>query len=340
MPQWDRQVIRRILLVKLSSLGDIIHSTACLAPLRRTFPDASITMVVEKRFAAAVRYNPHLDHLIEVERTGALGRLLPAVAFHLNARGDAFDLAIDLQGKFHSALWVYGSHAAEMAGFGQWRPGWNARAIDLRQHAVRDLSCLMQDLGVRMKDPRPEIFLLPTAIDRVRRILEEAGLKRRGFLLVNPFSRVATRHWTEDRMAELIRRVRKRFGLPVVLMGAEYQRRQSQSLMVKVGEPQCLSWIGRTLLEEAFCLIRDARILVSVDSGPVHAAAALGTPVVALFGPSLPQRTGPWGEGHEVVQNRVPPSHRAYRRDWRRTYMQSIGVDEVFRAVEKILACE
>jgi ADP-heptose:LPS heptosyltransferase len=97
------------------------------------------------------------------------------------------------------------------------------------------------------------------------------------------------------------------------------------------------SLAGCVSLGEALCLFRRARLMISCDSGPLHAAAALGTPVVALFGPTLPEHTGPWGPGHRVVQASRPTHHHAYRRDHGRQYMGALGVQAVADAVQGAL---
>jgi ADP-heptose:LPS heptosyltransferase len=97
------------------------------------------------------------------------------------------------------------------------------------------------------------------------------------------------------------------------------------------------SLAGRLALGEALCLIRRARLMVSCDSGPMHAAAALGTPVVALFGPTLPEYTGPWGARHRVVQASRPRDHHAFRSDRGRRHMEALGVQAVAAAVQEAL---
>ena len=99
-----------------------------------------------------------------------------------------------------------------------------------------------------------------------------------------------------------------------------------------------ISLAGRLTLAEALCLFRRARLMISCDSGPMHAAAALGTPVVALFGPTLPERTGPWGSEHVVLQAERPPEHHAYRSDDARRYISALTVDAMMAGVQRALA--
>jgi ADP-heptose:LPS heptosyltransferase len=332
----DPGSVRRILVVKLSSLGDIVHVTPCLRALRRHFPSARIDMAVGACHADLVRQDPNLDGLIESEprRLGWLARARATRRSLRPYRGTGYDLAIDYQGALRSALHVYLSGARVRAGRGGFRPGWQCVVRpDLRLHAVEVCAGITRALGVPITDLTPEVFLCPHADASLATLLAQAGLPGEGFLLVNPFSRWHSKEWPLDRFAELIRRLTADAKVPVAVSGAAERVADASALLELLGPGRAVSLVGRLSLAEAMCLYRRAAVMVTGDSGPMHVAAAQGTRLVALFGPTHPERTGPWGAGHCVIQKSRPARHHAYREDADRTHIGAIEVGTVYRAL-------
>jgi len=143
--------------------------------------------------------------------------------------------------------------------------------------------------------------------------------------------------WPLDRYAQLMHRLREDLRLPIIITGGLDEVEQSLVLTQLLRAGTAISLVGRLTLGQALCLYQRARLMVTGDSGPMHAAAALGTRIVALFGPTLPERTGPWGRDHIVIQKARPPSHYAYRSDRNRKYMRAIEVETVYEAVRSAL---
>jgi ADP-heptose:LPS heptosyltransferase len=337
----EPEQVRRILVVKLSSLGDIVHVTPCVRALRHRFPHAHIVMAIDQCFADVVRCNPHLDGLIESDPrcSGWLARLLQtrhALSRHTRPR---FDLAIDFQGVRRSALYVYLSHARLQGGRGGWRPGWNVVcAPRAGQHAVTVCADIAQALDIPVENLSPEVFLSEEADATVHTLLTSMDVPAKDFLLVNPFSRWRSKEWPLSRYADLIRRITHEWTLPVVLSGSRDRCGQAEQLYRLIGSRRVVSLVGRLTLAQALCLYQRAGVMVTGDSGPMHVAAALGTKLIALFGPTLPECTGPWGEGHRIIQERRPPTHHTYLNDDGGEYMRAIEVEVVYNAVAEVLA--
>jgi heptosyltransferase I len=329
---------RRILAVKLSSFGDVVHATAGLAALRRAFPAADIRVAVERRWAPLLAACPDVDGLLEASSRVPLSprhvwEVRRTLALACRGAGP-FDLALDFQGTRRSALWIYLSGAGIKAGRGAPRPGWRATIVpDRARHAVRACADVCASIGVAAGDLDPVLRTTPRDEARVDAILDGADLPRHGFVLLNPFSVWRSKCWDERRAAELAARVAGATDVAVVLTGGDDERAPADAVVRLAGHGRVSSLAGRLALGEALCLYRRARLMVSCDSGPMHAAAALGTPVVALFGPTFPEHTGPWGRGHTVVQASRPADHHAYRRADGRQHMDALGVDAVATAV-------
>lgn len=332
----DFSTANRILVVKLSSLGDVIHATPCLKAIRRSFPKAEIVMAVDSRFAPVVRHNPNLDVVIESQgwMSGTLGYFRWVLKELAPFRDKPFELAVDLQGTPRSAAWIYLSRSRFMAGRGGWRPGWDVGfKPDLSRHAVRVCADIARLIGVELEDLETEIHLAEEDDSHLVRILTRAGLPLEGFILINPFSRWISKAWPVECYAELVARLRRDPRLPVVISGGPGEEADAVELLRLLASGSATSLVGQLSLGEALCLYRRARVFVTGDTGPMHAAAALGTPTVALFGPTLPERTGPWGTGHLVIHRSIPTFHHAYRSDLGRSHIRAIDVETVHRAV-------
>ncbi len=325
------------LVVKLSSMGDIIMSTPCLRAIRRADPTAHIAMAVGREFLPLVEHNSYINEILVRETHGKTRRLrtiTQAVRTFASRRGPRFDFAFDLQGNFHSATWVYCSGATTKAGIGKHRIGWPTIVpADLTRHSSDLCATVLRQCGIPVDDLMPELHWSPDADREVAQRLQQSGLPAKGFVLISPFSLWRSKEWPQARYGSLIRRLEAQFGVPIVVTGTEIEGRHASELLQLIQGTRAVSFVGDLSLEQVLCLYRRARLLISGDSGPMHAAAALGTPVVALFGPTWPEVTGPQGSEHRVVQACRPPHHTTYREADAQCYMLAISEDEVFNAV-------
>jgi ADP-heptose:LPS heptosyltransferase len=328
----DRPV--SVLVVKLSSLGDVIHVTGALRAIRQALPLARIALAVEGRWHDVVCHNPNVDLLVEAAPEHRLSlSYLGEIRRRLAAHGP-YDIAMDFQGTRRSAAWVYLSRARVKMGRGRFRPGWRqACEPDLTQHAVTVCADLCRIAGIGVVDPAPEIHTDVREEERIGRVLAEEGLPPRGYVVLNPFSRWPSKSWPLENAAEVIRRLQAATQRPLVLSGGPEDRDHAAALQALLGPCVVPSLVGRLSLGAALCLIRRSRLMVSCDSGPMHAAAAFGVPTIALFGPTHAERTGPWGPGHRVLQAKRPPIHHAYRTDPGGTYMRLLEVNAICDAI-------
>jgi ADP-heptose:LPS heptosyltransferase len=213
-----------VLVVKLSSMGDIVHVTPCLRALRRAFPTASIAMAVERRFVPLVRHSPHLDEIVEVDPgQGRWASWLEPWRHLAGRRRPRFDLAIDFQGTRRSAAWIYASAARIRAGRRrgagrEWRPGWH-RVVSPApgRHAVRVCADVAASVGVPVVELDPELHVSPGAEERLNARLAAAGVPPSGFVLVNPFTRWTSKSWPIDHYRALVTRLSGEVRAPIVV---------------------------------------------------------------------------------------------------------------------------
>jgi heptosyltransferase-1 len=338
-----------ILIVKLSAIGDVIHTLPSLAALRRCYPQAHISWVVEEAASDLLADHPMLDRVLVSRRRRWVrdlmeGRDRAAVlregtAFLRALRDRPYDLVIDFHGLFKSAVLVLLSRGRRRLGYDSLQEGsglvLNEKIPeDMTKHAVERYLDFARHLGCETSKPEFPIALQEAHFRRVSKLLAAKAVdSARGFVAVSPVAYWETKLWDEAKFAAVCDRIVRELGLPVVFTGEspEGPIARIRSLM----EAPSASAAGETSLRELAALYKEASVLLTTDSGPMHLAAAVGTPVVALFGPTSAERTGPYGEGHVVIRRDMDCSPCFRKSCETLECMKTIGVDEVFEAVKE-----
>jgi heptosyltransferase I len=316
----SRREFRRILIIKPSSFGDVIHALPVLHGLRRRFPRARISWLVNHNCAELLEGQPALDEIIRFDRKryGRVGRGLAAttdfVRFIADLQARRFDLALDLQGLFRSGFLTFCSGAPVRIGFSSAREfAWafyteRVAVRDPNMHAVDRNWLFARKLGFDDGAVKFHLEVQPQAQASVRRMLAEGGLQPgQPYLLMAPGTRWETKIWPAAHFAEVARQVRDQYGLSVVLtgMGTEAPIAHRVASMSSRG---IIDVAGRTSLAELIALVEGAAAVVMHDSGPMHLASALGKPMVAIYGPTSPARTGPYRRESAVTRLDLPCS--------------------------------
>ncbi len=334
-----------ILIVKLSALGDVIHTLPSLAALRKLCPEAHITWVVEEAASGLLVSHPHLDEVLISRRKSWIadikaGRVRLAwqemKLFIRNLRKRSYDLVIDFHGLFKSSLIVFLSKGKRKLGYDSWQ---ELSGLFLNEKIPEDMSKHAVDryfdfpLYLGAKKERIE-FILPQNADaekKVQLMLENYGLAENKFIAINPIAYWETKLWDNQKFAELGDLIQQKLDRKVIFTGSEKALiGQITSKMVSQG----INLGGQTSLPELAVLFRKAQIVITTDSGPMHLACAVGTPVIALFGPTDPSRTGPYGLGHTIVRSSLPCSPCFLKKCSTTKCMQEITPEHVFSIVE------
>lgn len=332
----------RIALIKLSSLGDVVHALPVAATLRARVPDAHVTWIVECHEAAVLSGHPALDALVPIDTRRwrrarglrDLGDVVHAVnQVRRRLRAAAFDVALDLQGLIKSGLIAAATRAPVRIGFTASRcreplsAVFTNRRVEPPAAARHIVDQHLTMLGpLQVVEPVREFRLPvdPGAEARADEFLSARGLKPgRGLVVLNPGAGRPDKRWPEERFRALAERLTEDAGADVLVVwgpGEEATGRRiaaAGASRVVFGPP--------TNLYELVAFLRRASVLVAADTGPLHLAAALGTPCVGLYGPTSVVRNGPYGTGHRCLQ---APNGR----------VTTIEVEAVFHAVTEILA--
>jgi ADP-heptose:LPS heptosyltransferase len=331
----------RALVIRLSSIGDVVHTLPTAAALRGAGWEAG--WVVEPPARPLLEDNPAVAQVVVAPpaRRFGLGEALRGLR---TLRARRYDVALDLQGLWKSAGWARLSGARRVVGFARaWRReplsslllGEAAPLASGASHVIDKNLALLRPLGLEVIGGRD--FPLPDAPEsrsRIARRLSELGA--RDFVVLNPGGGWASKLWPAERLAGLARRLRALGLLPLVSFGPG-EEPLAEQVVAASGGAAVRSF--PTSLLELVELVRRARIVVASDTGPLHLACAVGTPVVALFGPTDPARNGPFDPEDEVVR-RAPPCAPCYRRGCsvHAGIMDTIGLEEVAAAAERRLA--
>jgi lipopolysaccharide heptosyltransferase I len=346
----------RILLVRLSALGDVIRALPVLATLRANLPDAEVSWLVEDRAAVLLRDHPQIDHLFEYPRRrwqGALmrpwrlpGVILEIVSFVRGMRRRRFDMSIDLQGNLKSAVLIRLIGAESRVGFARGE-GREANHLFQNVHVPMEKGIHKMDRGLKLLDAIDEGWEPVTSVvvpvsdgDRshVTAFLEREGLPAGGYAVLHPGTSAFAdfKRWPPDRFGALAAWIREHTGWPVlVTWGAEEEDLANRVVSASDGAARMSpAWAS---LGQLAALLESAGLVVGADTGPAHLAAALGAPTVTLFGPKDPVLYSPYGDRATVVCHRVSCSP-CTKRDCRDPIcMTRLSIDEVMGGVERVL---
>ena len=364
---------RRILLIKLSAVGDIVHTIPVLNKLRRRYPAAQIDWLVSSPIAEFLGPHPAITNVVEFVREdwATLWRLTPfANSARLAARLRAakYDLVIDLQGQLRSGLLTVATGAPVRIGFGKpiarrweelsrklpdearkhaWqgsREGsWLAYTHDiplpsLEVHAVDRNLAVGPMLG--LDDGAPDFsFPVPSgATDRIDALLHYYDIAKAKLVALAPGTIWETKRWQSEGFAAVARHFLQK-GLAVTLIGGAREGAICEAVAALA--PGAINLAGETTLPELAALIRRSTICVTNDSGPMHLAVALDRPVVSIFGPTNPVWAGPYRRADAVLQAGIPCSPCYLRQLSRCAYghecMREVTEDAVIERAESIL---
>ncbi len=336
----------KVLIVKLSSIGDVVHTLPALYSIRKGFEKkgvrAEIDWIVEEAASSVLTGNPLIDNVIIVKNRGWLRdtarNLKTAKAVYLRR----YDMVLDFQGLLKSGVWVAASRGKRRIGFS------NARELshvflnekvapyDPEKHAVERYLDLAKYAGGSVDKSSTLIHAGKAARESVARKLDEKGLKRGApFFVMVTRARWTTKLWSDGKFVELAKKISEATGLTPVLAGGASERAGIEAM--RSGISGAISLAGEIDLKELSALFGLARFAVTVDSGPMHIAAASGARVVALFGPTAPWRTGPYGKGHIIIRKGLPcsPCFKKSCEDLK--CMNGITVDEVFNVISGLI---
>ena len=344
-----------ILIVKLSAIGDVIHTLPALNAVRNYYPEANITWLVEEDAASLVIGHRALNRVIVSKRKrwikalrslSLLSTIKEVYGFIKVLRDTRYDMILDFQALLKSGILIAFARGQRKIGFGKGLEHMehsyiflNERipAVDMEIHALTRGMTLLNAIDI----PTNEVeYKLPVSNDDYEKVDEL--VKRHGItgvkplIAINPVAKWESKLWPKGRFARLADMIIDEYDAMIIFTGGYEDRPIIQDVMSAM-KRRALNLAGQTTLKMLAALYEKTALVISTDTGPMHLAAAMGTPVVAIFGPTAPWRTGPYGSGHRVVRADLECSPCFKRQCETIDCMHQISVGQVFDAVSKII---
>ncbi len=330
---------RKILIIKPSSIGDVVHTLPIWNLLRRRYPQAEISWLIAPACSGIVEGLPGLRTLRFERKLWGSAWYRPSstralLAFQRRLREEKFDLVLDVQGLFRSGWFARQTGAPMRVGFANAREfAWmfythRVPIQTMEQHAIERYLKLLEAIGCPTS---PVEFAFPvTDADRSAAAGLVDGIGP--FAVLCPGANWLTKRWPATRFAELVAPLNQQFGLSCVVAGGPDDRALGDQI------PGATNLCGKTTLMQLVGLMERSSLVITNDSGPMHIAAALNRPLVALFGPTNPVRTGPFGHPDSVVRANIFCTP-CYRRNCPRPRcMEDLTIEPVLKCAEAQLA--
>ena len=350
----------KILIVRLSALGDIVHALPVLAAIKAAKPDAQVDWLVEESYASILSIVAGLRRRVIV-RAGRSFETPEAVSFgglpgYRNAArylwNQDYDAALDLQGLIKSAVWARLSFATRIIGFDApnlrepqaaflysetvtpHRPAGQQANGPTGDHVIQKNLSILAALGITPASI--EMPMQPQASAETTAAIAAAGGPR-GYIVINPGAAWPNKRWPPEKFGALAAALQDRTGLRSLVTWGPSERELAAAVVS--ASDGAAGPAPATSVSDLAVLMRDAALVVSGDTGPLHIAAAMGTPLVGLYGPTWPERNGPW-DPQDVVISRAHACVCHHKRQCRRgaPCINEITLDEVVAASRKRLA--
>jgi heptosyltransferase III len=330
---------RNILAIKLRYLGDVLLATPTLHALKTAYPAARLSVLVNRGTEAVLRANPDVDEIILIDR----GSIVQQTRFVWEIRRRRFDTVVDLTDGDRAAFLTWISGASVRIGFNA-EERWTGRCYttvvrpDAGVHRIeRDMAAVLP-LDAAIPNGVPRLRLTPEEHAAAEELAAQLGFsKDRPWVMIQPGARYWFKAWPPERFAELADRLNDRFGCQIVVGGSPEEESLTQSV-VRQAKSRLLSIAGRSDVRTLAALLKRSALFVGNDTGAMHIAAAVGTPVVGLFGPSNPREWGPRGSVTEIIYKGVDCRvcfHPTCRRG-EENCMKLITIEEVMAACQRL----
>lgn len=331
---------KRILIIKPSSLGDIIHGLPILKAFRDKWPEAKISWLIKDIYTGIFDGNTYIDELILFKKNSLTTAIM---AFRKRLREGRFNIAVDMQGLFRSGLIAYLSGAIVRVGFRDARelaPLFYTHKVDAPRnlHAVDRNLKLAASLGCEIQEIKFPLKVSQEALNEVSEFLKKNQLNT-GYPLVTlvPGGRWEKKRWPAHSFSRLGDLLSQELNASILFIGNNEEKRLINDIRraMKISSTEAIDFP----LQKLTALLSRSDVVVTNDSGPIHIAAATGTPVVALFGPTDPGRTGPYTKKHLIIRKDMEciPCFRKRCIYDSFVCMESITPEEVLEGVKRIL---
>ena len=345
-----------ILIVKLSAIGDVIHTFPVLNAVRKQYPDAHITWLVEEAAYGVIKGHKALDRIIVSKRKtwlkGLAGRscvknLREVCSFVKQLRDTNYDIILDFQALLKSGVLIGLAKGKRKIGFDKGMEHQehsyiflNERipAVDMKIHALTRGMMLLEAIGISSDEVEYNLYISDQDRKKTDDLLQQHEKKEYKLLAaINPVAKWETKLWDNAKFAKLADSLINQYNAKVFFTGSAEDRELILDIISRM-KRKAYNLAGMTSLKTLAAVYKKTDFVISTDTGPMHLAAAVGTPVIALFGPTAPWRTGPFGADHQIIRADLECSPCFKRQCKTIDCMKQISVEQVLNGVERLRA--
>ncbi len=332
---------KRILIFNVNWVGDVLFSTAVIRNIRRNFPDAYICCVIPERCYPVLKNNPHLDEILIFNERERHKSMMAQLRFVRQLKSKKFDTAILLHRSFSRALLCRLAGIPRIIGYLTKKRGFllSKKITPPKQDSLHRIDYylnIIEKAGLRVEDRYPEFFVSKEDEESVKSFLEKNSVTERDFLVVlNPGGNWLPKRWPKDYWSSLAQRLIDEFHAKIVITGAEHDRPLALEISRRLKE-RVLIACGAFNLKQLGAFCKRVDVFITADTGPLHIATAVGAKkIIALFGPTSPELTGPFPRKNVVIISKnigcKVPCYVVHCKDNR--CMKVISVDDVIKAI-------
>ncbi len=343
-----------ILIVKLSAIGDVIHTFPALNAVRKQYPDAHITWLVEEAASSLIEGHTALNRVLVSKRKSwikgiaghsYLDNIREACSFIKELRDTKYDIILDFQALLKSGILIGLAKGKRKIGFDKGMQHQehsyiflNERVppVDMEIHALTRGMMLLEAIGISSNDIEYNIYISDQDRKKADDLLQQHEKKEyKTIVAINPVAKWETKLWDNAKFAKLADNLIKQYNAKVFFTGSAEDRELILDIISRM-KGKTYSLAGRTTLKTLAAIFEKTDFIISTDTGPMHMAAAVGTPVIALFGPTAPWRTGPFGIDHQIIRADLECSPCFKRQCKTIDCMKQISVEQVLNGVERL----
>ncbi len=337
----------KILIIKPSSLGDVIHALPFLNAVKKTFPDSEVDWVISKNLKGILEDNPLINELIFLDKDSWKNmKKLPETLSELSSlrktlKSKHYDIVVDLQGLLRSGLIAFSTQTTLKIGFDDAREGsrfFYDRKVRVKEsaHAVDKCLKIAKAIKADITNVKFPLHINDASKIQIKKII--GNIKE--YLVIVPSARWSSKRWPTESFARLI----KKLSIPCCIIGSKGDKKRVREIIALLppkASDKIIDLCGKTDLKELAALLAGAKAVVTNDTGPMHIAAALNVPVISIFGPTDPQKTGPyrWQTRRKlkVIKADVPCSPCRKKKCDELICMKNIHVDTVYEELKEYL---
>lgn len=343
-----------ILIIKLSAIGDVIHTLPALNALHHRLPESNVTWVIEEKASGVIKDHPYLKKIIVSKRKSWLKNvrkpslwyptLKEIISFIRELRSQEYDVVVDFQGLLKSAMLVFLSRGKRKIGYSKTREMSSfflkerISPYPLHRHAVERNIELVKYLGAQFDKIAFPIFISEEDKKKVELLLSAHRLSTSGPLIViHSQAGWETKKWEPLKIAKLSDKLIENYDAQIIFAGGKDDCSSIKNILSLMNHT-AVNASGKTSLKELAYLLSLSNLMITVDSGPMHIASAVGTPIVVIFGPTASWKTGPYCNNAVIIRSQLSCSP-CFKRECNnnKACMKEISVEEVLEAVGKQL---